>query len=585
MRAVLAPRGMGLTLYRVRKLMRELGIRGVVPSSKKRATVPGPGAPARPDLVRRDFEPPAPTTVLCGDIAYLRTGQGWLCLATAIGLCTRMVAGWSLSERMTADVAASALETAKARGCAAGNAIFHSDSRNAVSRLCGRATKPASCKPGPHRSALARTPIEGPNASAAWPAQRSAPCHAPDLSAARGGPDGGPRLPGPWPKKGRTPAVHPVTALSGSRFGEGAQRNLAAREPSMQRPEEGQAAIGVDARKETRVAAAVDRQGALVDERRFAAARQGCRQLESRARSLGGVLRAGVECSGSYGSGLAGHLAKNGLTVLEATSPDRTVRRKRGKDGFVDAETAAEAALSGVRTVAPKSRDGTAEALRMPQKARSTAVAARRAALQTTRARIASAPEEPRGRLRGMARMQLIGRLSATRPDPAGFKSPVGAARISPRRLAKRYVGLDDEVSGLDETIGAVLADAAPLLVECSCVGPQSAAQPMATVGDDPERLRSEAAFSMLCGVAPMPVSSGMACRRRLDRGGGRQASSAVRIMAVGRLRTDERAKDYVARKMAEGHAKMEAIRCLRRYIARETCYAIKKQRKLVNCS
>ena len=354
---------------------------------------------------------------------------------------------------------------------------------------------------------------------------------------------------------------------------------------NMQRPEEGQAAIGVDTHKETHVAAAVDRQGALVDERRFAAARQGCRQLESWARSLGGVLRVGVECSGSYGSGLAGHLAKSGLAVLEAASPDRAVRRERGKGGFVDAEMAAEAALSGVRTVAPKSRDGMVEALRMLQKARSTAVAARRAALQTTRARIASAPEEPRGRLRGMARMQLIGRLSATRPDPTGFKSPVGAARISPRRLAKRYVGLDDEASELDETIEAVLADAAPLLVECSCVGPQPAAQPMVAVGDSPERLRSEAAFSMLCGVAPIPVSSGMACRHRLDRGGDRQASSAIRIMAIGRPRTDERTKGYVARKMAEGHTKMEAIRCLKRYIAREMYYVIKKQRKLVNCS
>ena len=333
------------------------------------------------------------------------------------------------------------------------------------------------------------------------------------------------------------------------------------------------------------VAAAVDRQGALADERCFATARQGCRQLESRARSLGDVLRAGVECPGSYGSGLARHLAKSGLTVLEAASPDRAVRRKRGKDGFVDAGMAAEAALSGVRTVAPKSRDGMAEALRMLQKARSTAVAARRAALQTTRAHIASAPEEPRGRLRGMTRMRLIRRLSATRPDSTDFKSPVGAARISLRRPAKRYVDLDDEVSELDETIEAILADAAPPLVKCSCVGPQSAAQPMVAVGDNPERLRSEAAFAMPCGVAPMPASSGMACRRRLNRGGDRQANSAVRIMAIGRLRTDERTKDHVARKMAEGHTKMEAIRCLKRYIAREMHYAIKKQRKLVNCS
>lgn len=166
-RAVLTSRGAALTLYRVRKLMRELGIRGVVPNARKRTTAPDPGAPARPDLVRRDFEPPVPTTVLCGDISYLRTGQGWLYLATVIDLCTRMVVGWSLSERMTADVAVSALEMAKARGYVAGNAIFHSDSKNAVSRFCGRATKLVSCKPGPHRSTLTRTPIEGPNASAA----------------------------------------------------------------------------------------------------------------------------------------------------------------------------------------------------------------------------------------------------------------------------------------------------------------------------------------------------------------------------------------------------------------------------------
>lgn len=381
------------------------------------------------------------------------------------------------------------------------------------------------------------------------------------------------------------PAMHPVAVLSGSRLGEGAQRNLAAKEPNMQRPEEGQVAIGADAHKEIHVAAAVDWRGALFDERRFAATRQGYRQLESWARPLGDVSRAGVERSGSYGSGLARHLAKNGFTVLEATSPDRAVRRRRGKDDFIDAGMAAEAALSGVRTVAPKSRDGMVEALRTLQKTRSTAVAARRAALQMTRARIVSAPEELRDQLRGMTRMRLIRRLSATRPDPADFKSPVGAAGTSLKRLAKRYVDLDDEASELDEMTEAILADAAPLPAKCSCAGPQSAARLMVAVGDNPERLRSEAAFAMLCGVAPIPVSSGMTCRHRLNRVGDRQANSAIRIIAIGRLRTDERTKDYVARKMAEGHTKMEAIRCLKRYIAREMHYVVKKQRKLVNCS
>lgn len=184
-----------------------------------------------------------------------------------------------------------------------------------------------------------------------------------------------------------------------------------------------------------------------------------------------------------------------------------------------------------------------------------------------------------------MTRMQLIRHPVATRPDATDFRTPLGAAKIALKRLAKRYVDLDDEVSELDDMIGAILADAAPLLVQLKCADAQSAAQLMVTVGDNPERLRSEASFAMLCGVAPVLVSSGMTYRHRLNRGGDRQANSAIHIIAIGRLRTDERTKEHVAKKMAEGHTKMEAIRCLKRYIAREVYYVIKKQHELVNCS
>ncbi len=117
----------GTTLYRVRKCMRDLGIRGVVPHKAKRTTIPDEDAPARPDLVKRDFTSPVPTYKLVGDITYLRTGEGWLYLATVIDLCTRMVVGWALSSRMTADIAVSALEMARGRGYVADGAIFHSD--------------------------------------------------------------------------------------------------------------------------------------------------------------------------------------------------------------------------------------------------------------------------------------------------------------------------------------------------------------------------------------------------------------------------------------------------------------------------
>mgnify|MGYP002275470788 CR=1 FL=1 len=129
----------GLTLYRVRKLMRELGIRGCTPNARKRTTIPDPKARPRPDLVRRDFTSPVPTCKLVGDITYLRTGEGWLYLATVIDLCTRMVVGWAISERMTADIAVEALERARRRGYVAENAIFHSDRGSQyTSRLLAR---------------------------------------------------------------------------------------------------------------------------------------------------------------------------------------------------------------------------------------------------------------------------------------------------------------------------------------------------------------------------------------------------------------------------------------------------------------
>lgn len=129
----------GTTLYRVRKCMKELGIRGIAPNSKKRTTIPDEGAPARPDLVNRDFTSPVPTYKLVGDITYLRTKEGWLYLATVIDLCTRMVVGWAISERMTADIVVEALERAWRRGYVAGNAIFHSDRGSQyTSRLLAR---------------------------------------------------------------------------------------------------------------------------------------------------------------------------------------------------------------------------------------------------------------------------------------------------------------------------------------------------------------------------------------------------------------------------------------------------------------
>ena len=116
-----------ITLYRVRKCMRELGISGCQPRSSKRTTIADPDAVKRPDLIRRDFDAAVPTTKLVGDITYLKTGQGWLYLAVVIDLCTRMVVGWAMADHMRASLIVSALSMAHTRGYVAGNAIFHSD--------------------------------------------------------------------------------------------------------------------------------------------------------------------------------------------------------------------------------------------------------------------------------------------------------------------------------------------------------------------------------------------------------------------------------------------------------------------------
>ena len=180
---------------RICRIMRENGL-----SSSCSGRAPKGGArPARPpsaeNVLARAFDGHAPRAHVASDLTYVRAGGSWCYACLLVDLYNREIVGCSCGRRKDARLVKAAFSNVPFPLTEI--EVFHSDSKNAVSRLCGRATKPASCKPGPHRSTLTRTPIEGTNASAAWPAQRSTPCHAPDLSAARGGPDGGPRLPGP----------------------------------------------------------------------------------------------------------------------------------------------------------------------------------------------------------------------------------------------------------------------------------------------------------------------------------------------------------------------------------------------------
>lgn len=340
---------------------------------------------------------------------------------------------------------------------------------------------------------------------------------------------------------------------------------------------------GVDTHKDLHVAAIVDGQDRFLASESFPTTRQGYRRMLSWMRSFGVLQRVGVEATGTYGAGLLRHLQQAGIEVLEVTGPDRHDRRKRGKSDDFDAEAAAHAAFAGKRTVTPKTRDGMIEALRVLKACRKTAVQARRIALQMIGNTIVSAPDALRDILRKMTRMKLIRTLAAWRPDMTGYREMEMAYRIALKSLARRYLELHDEIADLDAMIKPIVDDLAPDLVAQNSIGYGSAAQLLITAGDNPGRLKSEASFAALCGVSPVPASSGKTDRHRLNRGGDRAANSALHIIAICRLRCDARTQHYVARRVADGMSKLEAIRCVKRYIAREVFALIRNRYREIN--
>lgn len=340
---------------------------------------------------------------------------------------------------------------------------------------------------------------------------------------------------------------------------------------------------GVDTHKDLHVAAVVDELDQVLATQSFATTRHGNKQMLAWMRSFGRLLRIGVEATGTYGAGLLRYMQNAGVDVLEVTTPDKSDRRKRGKNDDLDAQNAAHAAFAGKRTVTPKSRDGMVESLRVLKACRKTAVSARRVALQMIQNTIICAPDELGETLRKMTRMQLIRTLPAWRPDLTDYRNIVSAYRITLKSLGRRYLELHDEIADLDVMIIAIVDELAPDLVAQNSIGHGSAAQLLLTAGDNADRLQSEASFAALCGVCPVPASSGKTTRHRLNRGGDRAANSALHIIAIGRLRTDPRTKAYVAKRIAEGHSNLEAIGCLKRYIAREVFILISQRKKAIN--
>jgi transposase len=338
--------------------------------------------------------------------------------------------------------------------------------------------------------------------------------------------------------------------------------------PAMPHSRAGEVVLGVDTHKDFHVAAIVTTQSKFVASERFPTTAEGYRQLLAWARRHGDVRRAGVECTGSYGAALTRLLLEEGVVVLEVNQGDRAERRRRGKSDAVDAEAAACAVLSGRARATAKTGDGEVEVLRLLRIAKTSAVKARSQAINQLKAILVRGEPELREALTGLSNPALIRRCADLEQGiPA---NPDGAARYALRLLARRITSLTAEITDLNAGIEAAIRRRSPHLLERYGVGPDTASVLLLTAGDNSDRMTSEAAFAALCGVSPVEASSGKTQRRRLNRGGDRAANCALYTIVLARLRWDQRTQDYVHRRVSEGLTRREAIRCLKRYVARE---------------
>ena len=334
---------------------------------------------------------------------------------------------------------------------------------------------------------------------------------------------------------------------------------------------------GVDTHLDIHVAAALNQLGALLETQSFPATAAGYRQLLRWLRGFGEVERIGVEGTGSYGAGLTRHLLAEGVTVVEVDRANRQNRRRRGKSDTVDAIAAARAAQSGDANGEAKTRDGNVECMRVLRLVKLSARRNKTVALNQMRAIVATGPEELRPLFRDVTAHQLVERAAALRPGSR--RDVLGSTKIALRQLARRVLSFDTEIAEINELLESLVAETAPELLTCVGVGTDVASALLVAAGDNPQRLKSERTFAHLCGVSPLDASSGKQERHRLNRSGDRQANSALWRIVMTRIVYDPRTKAYIDRRMNEGLSKREAMRCLKRYVAREVYAHLPRER------
>ncbi len=326
--------------------------------------------------------------------------------------------------------------------------------------------------------------------------------------------------------------------------------------------------IGVDTHKHTHTAAVVTAStGAAIDELTVSTDPGGYDALVELADRHATPRVWAIEGTGSYGVGLASHLAGRGERVIELDRPTRTARRNGAKSDPIDAVRAAREALARPRLAEPRAR-GDRAALSVLLATRRSAVEATQLANHQLHALVVTAPEPLRTKFRGQTTTEMVHTAAGLRPRP-GWDDETRTAAQCLKALARRSQRLDTEAGDHERVIHALVKAWRPDLLELYGVGPIVAATVLCA-WSHPGRCRNDGAFAALAGVAPIPASSGLTTRHRLSRFGDRQLNQAIHTIALHRMRHDPTTRAYIERRRGEGKTDREIRRCLKRYIARQ---------------
>ena len=326
---------------------------------------------------------------------------------------------------------------------------------------------------------------------------------------------------------------------------------------------------GIDTHKHVHHVAVLDLTGRVLGSDAFPATTAGYQAALEWIAGFGDIDRVGVELTGSYGAGVTRHFTAAGITVLEVNTTDKATRARRGKNDTIDAIAAGQKVLAGMATAIPKDTTSVVESVRMLTLVRDSAVKARTQALNQMKDLLITAPASLREQFTGLSLTAVAKKAASLRPDSARLADPVQAARLALKRLGNRIADLTLEITDAEKQLDALLQDTVPTLLSRPGIGTLTAAQFLITAGGNIDRITSEAAFAHLCAAAPLPASSGMTNRHRLNRFGDRQANKALHLVIIGRMKHDDETKTYITKKLTEGKSKKDAIRALKRFVAR----------------